>query len=446
MATKIQIRRDTLSNWTVNNPVLSSGELAFVTDNNRIKVGNGSSAFTALSYLEADAYIDSVILGTDTTGNYVTQVSASGSGISVTGSGESASVVVSNTGVTSLSGTSSQISVSSSTGDPTISFPSAVTFPGTVTLNADPSQPLEAATKQYVDAFVEGLHVHESVQVATTASVNLSSPSASVDGVALTNNMRVLVKNQTDNSENGIYVYNSSSAALVRASDYDTSSEIQAGDFVFVSSGDTYDSTSWVQINDVSSLGSDPIVWDQFAGVGAATAGAGISIDGTVYSNTGVLSLTGTANEVSVSASSGNITISLPDDVALTGVPTSPTASADTNSTQIATTAYVVGQGYLKSSTASATYQPLDADLTSIAGLSGTAGLLRKTAENTFTLDTTPTYPQGGGNDKVFYENDQTITVSYTIASNSNAGSFGPITINNDVVVTIPSGSSWQIL
>ena len=446
MATKIQVRRDTLSNWVVNNPVLSSGELAFVTDNNRIKVGNGSSAFTALPYLEADAYIDSVVLGTDTIGDYVTQVTASGSGISVTGSGESASVVVSNTGVTSLSGTASQISVSSSTGGPTLSFPSAVSFPGTVTLNANPSQPLHAATKQYVDSVAEGLHVHASVQAATTASINLSSPSASVDGVALTNGMRVLVKNQTNATENGIYVYNSSSAALVRSDDYNTAEEIQAGDFVFVSGGNTYNSTGWIQIDEVVTLGTDPIVWEQFSGVGTSTAGPGIEIDGTEISNTGVLSLTGTANEISVSASLGNITVSLPDDVALTGVPTSPTASADTNTTQIATTAFVVGQGYLKSSTASTTYQPLDADLTSIAGLSGTSGVLRKTAENTFTLDTTPTYPQGSGSDKIFYENDQNITTSYTIASNSNAGSFGPITINNDVIVTIPSGSSWQIL
>jgi hypothetical protein len=446
MATKIQVRRDTLSNWTANNPVLSSGEIGFVTDNNRIKIGNGSSAFTALSYLEADAYIDSVILGTDTTGDYVTQVSASGAGISVTGSGESASVVISNTGVTSLSGTESQISVSSSAGTPTISLPNAVVFPGTVTLNADPTQPLHAATKQYVDALAEGLTVHASVQAATTASVNLSSPSASVDGVALTDGMRVLVKNQTDDAENGIYVYNSSSAALVRASDYDTANEIAAGDFVFVSGGTTYESTSWVQVNNVTTLGTDPIIWEQFAGVGTSTAGPGIDIDGTQISNTGVLSLAGTANKVSVSASTGNVTLTLPDDVALTGVPTAPTASVDTNSTQVATTTYVVGQGYLKSSTASATYQPLDADLTSIAGLAGTSGLLRKTAADTYTLDTTPSYPVGGESDRMFYANDQSITANYTIESNKNAGSFGPITIDDGVAVTIPSGSSWQII
>jgi hypothetical protein len=614
MATKIQVRRDTLSNWINNNPVLSAGEIGFVIDNNRMKVGDGALAFTLLPYLEADAYIDSVILGTDTTGNYVAQATASGAGISVTGSGESASVVISNTGVTSLTGTANevevssstgavtlslpttinanttgtaaaltnartialsgdvsgsasfdgsasaginttlansgvsastygsatqiprftvdekgritsasvvvveglpnqsgnegkylttngsfsswdtidlgtdtqgnyvaqvsasgtgisvtgsgesasvvientgvksltgtanQISVSASTGNPTVSLPSAVTFPGTVTLNGNPNGPLEAATKQYVDAVAEGLHIHASCEVATTASVNLSSPTASVDGVALTNNMRVLVKNQSNTAENGIYVYNSSSAALVRASDFDSSAEIQGGDFVFVTGGDVYNNTGWVQTEKVTTLGTDPILFSQFSGAGTYSAGTGLQLDGTVFSNTGVLSLAGTANEVSVSASAGNVTISLPDDVALTGTPTSTTASVDTNTTQIATTAFVVGQGYLKSSTASSTYQPLDGDLTSIAGLTGTSGLLKKTAANTYTLDTTPTYPTGSGSNRLFYENDQIVTENYTINENKNVGSFGPITIATDVIVTIPSGCAWQIL
>lgn len=60
----------------------------------------------------------------------------------------------------------------------------------------------------------------------------------------------------------------------------------------------------------------------------------------------------------------------------LTGTPLAPTAAVDTNTTQIATTAYVVGQGYLKSTTAASTYQPLDSELTSIAGLTSAADKL----------------------------------------------------------------------
>ena len=52
----------------------------------------------------------------------------------------------------------------------------------------------------------------------------------------------------------------------------------------------------------------------------------------------------------------------------------------------------------------------------------------------------------GGGTDKVFYENDVTITSDYTITTNKNAMSAGPVTINNGVTVTVPDGSVWSIV
>ena len=53
---------------------------------------------------------------------------------------------------------------------------------------------------------------------------------------------------------------------------------------------------------------------------------------------------------------------------------------------------------------------------------------------------------QGANSDKVFWENDQSVTASYTITSGKHAGSFGPVTINNGVTVTIPSGSTWTVV
>jgi len=52
----------------------------------------------------------------------------------------------------------------------------------------------------------------------------------------------------------------------------------------------------------------------------------------------------------------------------------------------------------------------------------------------------------GGGTDDIFYENGQTVTSNYTLTTNKNAMSAGPITINSGVTVTIPSGQSWVIL
>ena len=52
----------------------------------------------------------------------------------------------------------------------------------------------------------------------------------------------------------------------------------------------------------------------------------------------------------------------------------------------------------------------------------------------------------GGGNDKVFWENSNTITTSYTISNNMNAGTFGPVTVNNGVTVTVGSGETWTVI
>lgn len=52
----------------------------------------------------------------------------------------------------------------------------------------------------------------------------------------------------------------------------------------------------------------------------------------------------------------------------------------------------------------------------------------------------------GGGSDQIFYENGQTITTNYTITTGQNAGTFGPVSVNSGVTVTVPSGSTWSIV
>ena len=104
----------------------------------------------------------------------------------------------------------------------------------------------------------------------------------------------------------------------------------------------------------------------------------------------------------------------------LTGTPLSTTAAADTNTTQIATTAYVIGQGYLKTATAASTYQPLDADLTSIAALSGT-GLLKNTS-GTWSIDTSTYLTSLTG--AVLTAGGSTVTVA--------SGTTVPLTIQNN--------------
>jgi hypothetical protein len=52
----------------------------------------------------------------------------------------------------------------------------------------------------------------------------------------------------------------------------------------------------------------------------------------------------------------------------------------------------------------------------------------------------------GGGNDEIFFENGQTVTSSYTIVTGKNAGTFGPISINSGVTITVPTGSVWTVV
>jgi hypothetical protein len=151
---------------------------------------------------------------------------------------------------------------------------------------ATPTDSTDAATKAYVDAVTEGLHIHPSVVAATTANVVLASAlenGDTLDGVTLATNDRILVKNQTTTSENGIYIVQASGQPS-RATDFDTASEVDSGDFVFVSSGTANGSTGWVQTNKPATIGTDPILFTQFAGAGTYTAGTGLTLTGTVFS------------------------------------------------------------------------------------------------------------------------------------------------------------------
>jgi len=153
-----------------------------------------------------------------------------------------------------------------------------------------PTDATDAATKAYVDAVTEGLHIHESCVAATTSNVDLSTGLENgdlLDGVTLATGNRVLVKNQSTTSENGIYVVQESGAA-VRSSDYNTASEIDPGDFVFISGGTVNDNTGWVQVNTITTLGTDPIQFTQFSGAGTYLAGNGLTLTGNTFSiNTG---------------------------------------------------------------------------------------------------------------------------------------------------------------
>jgi hypothetical protein len=142
------------------------------------------------------------------------------------------------------------------------------------------------ATREYVDAVAEGLHIHEAVKAATTTNVALASAleaGDTLDGVTLVAGDRILVKNQSTKSENGIYVVQASGQP-VRATDFDTATEVDSGDFVFVSQGTTLAATGWVQIATPATIGTDEISFAQFSGAGTYTGGDGLTLNGNTFS------------------------------------------------------------------------------------------------------------------------------------------------------------------
>jgi len=228
-------------------------------------------------------------------------------------------------------------------GDNTLSYDA-----GTGVLTANTST---LALKSYVDSQVQasaqGLDVKLSVRVATTENINLTSVTE-IDGVTLADGDRVLVKDQTTQSENGLYVH--SGGALTRAADADTDSEVTAGVFTFVEEGTQYADTGWViSSNNPLSVGTDAIVWTQFSGAGVISAGAGLVQNGTTFD------VVGTTDRITVNADSIDIASTYVGQTSITtlGTITTGTWTANTigveyggtGTTSLAAGEYVKGNG-----------------------------------------------------------------------------------------------------
>lgn len=151
-----------------------------------------------------------------------------------------------------------------------------------VTGLASPVADTDAANKAYVDAARSGLDVKQSVRVATTGSdVSLSNSTTEIDGVTLADGDRVLVKDQTDASENGIYVV-STSGTWARSTDADSDAEVTAGLFTFVAEGAENADSGWVlTTNDTITLNTTDLAFAKFSGAGQIIAGLGLSKSGT---------------------------------------------------------------------------------------------------------------------------------------------------------------------
>jgi hypothetical protein len=146
-----------------------------------------------------------------------------------------------------------------------------------VTGVATPTADQDAATKAYVDSVAQGIDAKASCAAATTGNVTLSG-TQTIDGYALAVGQRVLVKDQSTASQNGIYVV--ASGSWSRSADADTWDELVAA-FTFIEHGSTNANNGYIcTIPLIGTLGTTPVTWAQFSGAGQINAGTGMSKTG----------------------------------------------------------------------------------------------------------------------------------------------------------------------
>jgi len=231
---------DTLTNKTLTSPDINTPDIDGGTVDGTIIGGNTAAAGTFTTIVGASADIDNVFID----GNSITTQNSNGNlELAPNGTG-------------------------------TVTVPSGYKDRSGFGANS-------LVSKEYVDAVKVGLDFKDSVRVASTANVTVSGPGAAIDGVTLSSGDRVLLKNQSTGSQNGIYIFNGSGSAMTRATDADSSTEVTAGMFVFVEEGTVNADNGFVLTTDGSiTVGSTSLTFTQFSGAGQITAGDALTKSG----------------------------------------------------------------------------------------------------------------------------------------------------------------------
>jgi len=177
----------------------------------------------------------------------------------------------------------------------------------------------DIANKQYVDAVAQGLKPKQAVKCATTGDITLSGLQT-IDTYTTLAGDRVLVKNQTNTAENGIYI--AASGTWTRSSDMDVWSEVP-GSYTVALNGSTNLDTGWAcTAAETGTIGVTAMPWVQFSGSATYYAGTGLTLAANTFSitNTGVTAATKGSASKTVTATvnaQGQLTSLTDQDIAI---------------------------------------------------------------------------------------------------------------------------------
>lgn len=290
---------------------------------------------------------------------------------------------------------------------------------------ADPTSDQDAVTKSYADALVSGLDIKKSTRVATTTNITLSN-TQTVDNISLIAGDRVLVKDQTDASENGIYDV-VSGGSWTRSSDADNtpSGEVTSGMFTFVEDGDTSAGIGYVLVTpDPITLGTTDLTFTQFSEIGAITAGNGLT-------KTGQTLDVGTADSGRIVVNADSI------DLAVSGVNagTYNGLTVDTygRATGFSQPTTLAGYGITDA-------QSLDATLTALAGVTVAADeLIYATGEDAFSTTSLTTFGRSLLDDAA--DSDARATLGLGSASTTDSSDYATAAQGATADAALPASS-----